>query len=167
MTYMECRHIKSNGCKCKSPALRGMPYCYFHMRLHRSAHAGESKSGAAIDVPAIEDRTDVQLALTRILQELGAKRLKPRDAGLFLYGLQIASQVVDRPHLIFSEEYVQTLTTDKDGDELAPDVYVCNDDDDCEKCPFVETCNKWVYLDNDEEKKDNKDNDRKDTDDDK
>ncbi|MGD0479667.1 MAG: hypothetical protein ABSA42_05815 [Terracidiphilus sp.] len=99
MGYMECRHIKSNGCKCKSPALRDKPYCYFHMRLHRMIHAAKAESAAApgaaldatIEIPVMEDRTAVQFALTQVLQGLGAKRLEPRRAGQLLYGLQIAS----------------------------------------------------------------------------
>ena len=33
----ECRHIKTSGGKCGSPALRGQPYCYFHSRLRERA----------------------------------------------------------------------------------------------------------------------------------
>ena len=37
--YQICRHIMPNGFRCHSPALRGMPFYYFHARLHRLACA--------------------------------------------------------------------------------------------------------------------------------
>jgi len=27
-----CRHIKTNGIRCKSPAINRLPYCYYHFR---------------------------------------------------------------------------------------------------------------------------------------
>jgi hypothetical protein len=33
--YMACRHIEPNGPRCKSPALRGGSFCYFHARSRR------------------------------------------------------------------------------------------------------------------------------------
>lgn len=141
--YMECRHIKANGCKCGAVALRGMPYCYYHMRLHRSAHSIKSvKRDAPIDIPPVEDCTAVQLALSQVLQDLGAKRIDPRRAGQILYGLQIASQIVDhRTKFISADEYVQNPTTDAEGDELGPEKFVCDDEDiDCDDCPFVDRC---------------------------
>ncbi len=30
MQYPLCRHIRTNGLRCKSPALTEAPYCYFH-----------------------------------------------------------------------------------------------------------------------------------------
>jgi len=157
--YMECRHIKTNGCKCQSPALCGMSYCYFHMRLHRAAHGQNGESGAAIEMPVVEDRTSVQLALTRILQEMAARRLKPRDARLFLYGLQIASQIADPPRLAFKDDLVQSLTTNKDGEEIGPDEYVCDDDDDCNECPYSEVCPRSNAGDDDEEDGDDSEED--------
>ena len=155
MGYMECRHIKSDGCKCKSPALREKPYCYFHMRLHRTMHAAKAQSAAApgaasdatIEVPAIEDRSAVRFALTQVLQGLGAKRLEPRRASQLLYGLQIAAQLVERNYGILPSDYVQSLTADEEGDELAPEEYDCDKDEDCNECPYVDKCTNWVADD--------------------
>jgi hypothetical protein len=30
-----CRHLKTNGTRCQSPALNAEPFCYFHLRLHK------------------------------------------------------------------------------------------------------------------------------------
>jgi len=145
--YSECRHIKSNGCKCQPPALRGAAYCYFHRRLHRMQHArkagpvaAEPNSDAALDLPVIEDGAAIQLALTQILQDLGAKRLDPRRAGQLLYGLQIASQILRRPDVNLYSRYVQTVTTGSDGEELGPQQFVCDEDDDCGSCPNSQSC---------------------------
>ena len=148
MIYKECRHIKSSGCKCQAPALRGMPYCYFHMRLHRALHARRTGPPAAtvpatddaINLPAVEDRSAIQLALTQVIQDLGAKRIDPHRAGQLLYGLQIASQLAERSAFVSTSRYVQTVSTGNDGEDIAPDQLVCEEGDDCNKCPYKEAC---------------------------
>ena len=30
-----CRHLKTSGSRCQSPALQGETFCYFHLRLHK------------------------------------------------------------------------------------------------------------------------------------
>jgi hypothetical protein len=42
-----CRHLKTNGVRCRAIALREKPYCYYHDRLHRVIHkqkAAQKKS---------------------------------------------------------------------------------------------------------------------------
>jgi hypothetical protein len=46
--YKERRHSKANGCKCKSPALKDRPYCYYHIRVHKIA---QKLSGIPMDEP--------------------------------------------------------------------------------------------------------------------
>jgi hypothetical protein len=174
MSYMECRHIKSNGCKCQAPSLRDKAYCYVHMRLHRALHRYKALSSPApgavpaaesdlpLDVPAVEDRAAVQLALTQVLQGLGSKTIDLQRAGRLLYGIQIAAQLVERPSSIFSGDYARNVTIDSEGDELGPATYECEEDN-CNKCPYStkDQCQDWHYLD----KKDGK-NDKKNDDDD-
>lgn len=160
MRYMECRHIKSNGCKCQSPALSGMPYCYFHARLHRALHNQKAVSAAApapgpdavLDLPAVEDRTAIQLALTQVLQGMGSMRIDPRRGTQLLYGLQIATQLIDPRESVKTEECVQSVTTSEEGDELGPQEFICDPDvDKCDGCPFVNDCTKWEYTGTDHE----------------
>jgi len=40
--YQLCRHIKTNGQRCQSPALLGSAFCYFHSRVHTMAKAKSS-----------------------------------------------------------------------------------------------------------------------------
>jgi hypothetical protein len=36
--FPECEHVKSNGIRCGSPALRGAKLCFFHHPAAREAH---------------------------------------------------------------------------------------------------------------------------------
>ena len=108
-----------NGSRCHSPALKGMPYCYFHQRLHRLA-AGHSRAPEEpITLPFMEDRSAVQIALAQVLNALGSARLDPRRAGLLLYGLQIAAQNVKQNHALLPAASVHSITHSSDGEELA------------------------------------------------
>lgn len=149
--YTECRHIKTNGLKCESPSLKGMPYCYFHNRLHNLARAPRPAPDEPIDLPVLEDSATIQLALTQILQGVGSKNLDPRRAGLCLYALQIATQHVERNPVIFGDELVQSLDHSPDGDELAPQKHVCGDDEDCDDCPDADFCERCVFLEQEDE----------------
>jgi hypothetical protein len=155
MRYMECRHIKPNGCKCQSPSLRGQPYCYFHIGLHRKLHRGPAaaaasaptsspSSDAILDIPFVEDRTAIQMALTQVLQNLGTRSIDPRRAGQLLYGLQIASQLVD-DSFISQTQYVQTVNLTDDGAELGPEAFGCTGDEECDQCPYAVPgkCDRW------------------------
>jgi len=144
--YTECRHIKANGLRCESPALRGTPYCYFHTRLHNLAKAPKPSPDVSIKLPVLEDSTTIQIALAQVLDELGSSRLDPRRAGLFLYALQIASQHVQHNQYVFKREYIQSLSLSPEGDELAPVKHVCGDDEDCNDCPESDTCEGCVTV---------------------
>ena len=116
---------------------------------NQASGAGSSACDVALDLPVIEDRSAIQLALTQVLQDLGAKRLDPRRAGQLLYGLQIASQILRRPDVNLYSHYVQTVTTGSDGEELGPQQFVCDEDeDDCDTCPHSQTC---THRDEDED----------------
>ena len=100
--YYECRHIMHNGARCHSPALRDTDYCYFHTTLHnrasqlRTSRAKTPKQAEPLDLPLLEDRSTIQVALTRIVERLCSSDLETRRAGLLLYALQIAAQNVER-----------------------------------------------------------------------
>ena len=89
--HSECRHIMPSREKCHAAALRGTPYCYFHTRVHRVAKAKPEPKYAPLKLPVLEDRSAIQLALAQILDALASARIDSKQAGLLLYGLQIAS----------------------------------------------------------------------------
>src|SRR5208283_2651521 len=89
--YMACRHIKPNGLRCKSPALRGHSFCYFHSKLHARVSDDAARFGP-IKLPLPEDPAAIQIAISRIFDGMLTGRLDGKLAGRLLYGLQIASR---------------------------------------------------------------------------
>lgn len=111
-----CQHIKVNGTRCDSPALKGKAYCYFHYRsrLHDAAvspkadgqeptppsqelAARSQELPPAAGIPLngefflLEDANSIQCALQWVLRRILASSIDRRQAALLLYGLQIAS----------------------------------------------------------------------------
>jgi hypothetical protein len=86
--YYECRHILPSGDKCKSPALHGQSFCYFH---HTQRRPTPRTANGTLQLPLIEDAHSIQQSLNAVLHALAAGRLQPRTASLLLYGLQVAS----------------------------------------------------------------------------
>jgi hypothetical protein len=138
--FSECRHIKPSGSKCHSPALRDMPYCYFHASLHRLADAKNRPANEPFQIPPLEDVGAIQIALLQVIDGLGSSRLDPRRAGLFLYAIQIAAQVMPRPAADQPNDVVQTVSADDKGELLAPDESVCEPPADCRKCLLKSQC---------------------------
>ncbi|MGA9585464.1 MAG: hypothetical protein WBQ95_09065 [Terracidiphilus sp.] len=138
--FNECRHIKPNGIKCKSPALRSTPYCYFHTGLYRSRNPSSTNDKEPIILPSLEDCTGVQIALQQVLGALGSSRIDPRCAGLYLRGLQIAARLANMPASNSSEEFVRDLNYENNGDSLAPEKIACEPPQDCLGCDQREQC---------------------------
>jgi hypothetical protein len=123
-----CRHIKSNGTRCKSPALTERPFCFFHNRLydrhagfrHTAATRGYLLPGQHIELTPLEDRDSVQLALSLVINALATGQLEIKRATALLYGLQLASHNAERTR---SEPFAHSivLSTDSlpDGLEVA------------------------------------------------
>lgn len=149
--YNECRHIMPSGKKCHSPALRNKAYCYYHDALHRAGHA--SVTGKAEPMPAIEDASGIQIALTQVLNALNSPYMDTRRAGLLLYGLQIAAQLTSRRTDLNSRtDAVRDLSYADDGEVLAPEKVTCEPLEDCLKCGQRETCENFeLYEDEVEE----------------
>lgn len=138
-----CRHIKTNGERCGSPALRDHAFCYFHRTLtarhpHRPAPdptptiihpldptrelqlAAVNQSN--LNLPPLEDRESIQLAASMIVGALASNSLDTKRASILLYGLQVASANARTLNHHPSLDYVVTETIlTPDGDEIAPD----------------------------------------------
>ena len=86
--YKVCRHIRTSGGRCRAAALRNENFCYYHLsQRHQSI---------TLDLPPLEDRTSIQIAVSRVLASLAAGLIDRRDAGMYLYGIQIAAS--NLPH---------------------------------------------------------------------
>ena len=151
--YFECRHIMPNGARCHSPALRNMHFCYYHTRLHRLANPANSTStpDEPLKLPIIEDRSAIQVALSKVFDALASSKIDTRAAGLYLYGLQIAAQNVERKQDILPFKAVESITHSREGDELAPQLRICEAADKCSNCDLTDTCKDY---DPDEEQDD-------------
>jgi hypothetical protein len=110
-----CRHIKTNGHRCQSPAIIGSVFCYFHRNLRRGHHAASAAKAAplrpetvqyllengqnpaqlatspAFSFPPLEDAESIQLAISRLFAAIAASQIDPVQARSLLYALQIAS----------------------------------------------------------------------------
>jgi len=162
--YFECRHIMPNGARCHSPALRGMHYCYYHTRLHILTRTPKLPDPEPVKFPVPEDSSSIQLALAQVFNQLAAEPIDPHRAGLILYGLQIASQHVQHPTIVFPDQVVQSVTLSPEGEELAPQKHVCVDAEDCNDCPDLHTCERVVWEEEDEDDEEDAE-ENKDTDD--
>src|SRR3954464_4072526 len=83
-----CCHVKANGLRCGSPALRSNVFCYFHDKW---------LNNAADDIlPPLEDGNGVQFALMWVVTNLRKEAFRNGEANIpavkqLLYALQTAS----------------------------------------------------------------------------
>jgi hypothetical protein len=128
MQYTLCRHIKTNGTRCKAPSLTGQSWCYFHHRLHHRhtafRHTAATRAylipGQHIELAALEDRESVQVALSVVINALASGNLDIKRATALLYGLQLASNntrsLRTEP---FAPDVVRTIEPSPEGLDLA------------------------------------------------
>lgn len=161
--YMICRHIKTNGLRCESPALKGTQFCYYHSKVHTVGAEPHLKYGP-LQLPAPEDSAAIQLSVARINDAIVNGRLDLKKATAIFYGIQIAAQFIDRKKYFHQEQTVQSAEQTVQGDELAPGKYICNKDEDCNICPFctVGQCTRWHYVEDKNEDAAASDNDDED-----
>jgi hypothetical protein len=90
-----CRHIRTNGTQCGSPALKDKEKCFYHeqnrpreVELYMD---GERYCDGSIIMPVFEDAHAIQMVIRQVVQLMLTRRIERKDAGLLLYALQIAS----------------------------------------------------------------------------
>lgn len=88
MASRQCTHIKADGIRCGSPALRGRSLCYFH---HHPPDHRPKRQVRAVDVRFPEDATAVQVSLYNVMVAIIDRRIGERRASQLLWALQIAS----------------------------------------------------------------------------
>jgi hypothetical protein len=96
--FRECTHIKTNGIKCHSPAMRGTSLCFYHARARRRAPASKTSKDLPFDLPDLIEPGMIEIAIHEVLSALASGRISPRRAGVLLHGLQLADQKLsERP----------------------------------------------------------------------
>ena len=83
-----CMHVRANGIRCGSPAMRENAFCYFHDQLYNRP-AEES-------FPFLEDAASIQMAIMQVLDGLRRGKLERGVANSLLFGLQTASANLKR-----------------------------------------------------------------------
>ncbi len=95
-----CEHVKSNGIRCGSPALRDQIYCYFHYiwRNHQNDRQPftPDPNGMVWSLPILEDPDAIQMAIQIVLDSVLCDKMELKRASLLLYGLQTAAANVRR-----------------------------------------------------------------------
>ncbi len=90
-----CRHVKTNGTQCGSPAVKDKELCYYHEKNQPQPVElyidGERYSDTHIELPVFEDAHSIQTVIRLVVQLLLSRRIERKDASLLLYALQIAS----------------------------------------------------------------------------
>ena len=102
-----CMHVRPNGLRCGSPAMRGACFCYFHNEYYN----GSSEN----TFPPLEDGNGVQLALMQVVERLRRETFRggavdPRLIKPLLYALQTASH--NLRHTNFDPVLAQPITED-------------------------------------------------------
>ncbi len=128
MKYPICRHIRTNGYQCGSPALATGAFCFYHQEFH-TRHRGFRHteltrkyliSGQHIELNSLEDRDSVQIALSVVINALACGQLEPRRATALLYGLQLASMNSAKLGQRIRGEGVREPELTPEGDQVAP-----------------------------------------------
>jgi len=90
-----CRHVKTKGTQCGSPALKAGELCYYHEHNRPQPVElyidGERYCDSQIVLPVFEDAHSIQTVIRQVVQLMLTRRIERKDAGLLLYALQIAS----------------------------------------------------------------------------
>jgi hypothetical protein len=146
--FNECRRIKDDGQRCRAAALKGKPYCYFHMKFDRMYRRDTP------EIPPLEDSTSVLLAIGQVVRPLNYETIDCRRAGLMLYRLQVAATVTARRQEVNPADSVRSVHN-LAGESvefsdafftgapmLAPENSVCEPPHDCESCPQSDSCEK-------------------------
>jgi hypothetical protein len=115
-----------------------MPYCYHHERLHHTGFKQKPRK-KTLELPPLENRTSVMMALSNVLAALAAGQIDSNSAGRLIYGLQVAAQFAPSGRTAAFNP-VKSLTRTKNGDDLAPELWICTKDDDCALCSFLDGC---------------------------
>lgn len=166
--YRTCRHIKPNGLRCESPALKETYFCYFHSKLH-SLGAEQYEKFGPMRLPTPEGRASIQLSIAKITDALITGRIDPKRAGQLLYAMQIASQNLESHLPDEIDQQVDSMTINSLGEELAPEKFVCDfGKDDCNECPYSteDQCTNWYHAGNEEEEEDEDEHEDEDEDED-
>jgi hypothetical protein len=85
-----CQYLKTNGKSCGSPAMKGTNFCYFHGEARTKRQAEEASN--LQEVPVLEDRLSLQLAITRLCAQLTSRSIDEKTGRILLAALRLAQK---------------------------------------------------------------------------
>jgi hypothetical protein len=85
-----CSHIKVNGVRCGSPALRGEIFCYFHQRMIRGVRT--PPRSRIHPMAMLEDEASIQASLMETINAIVRNQIDVNRARLVLRALHIATR---------------------------------------------------------------------------
>jgi hypothetical protein len=88
MAFKSCTHVKADGLRCGSPALRGESFCYFH---HHSADHRPRTQARVVQIPFPENAAAIQVGIHNLMLAIIDRRIDERRAQQLLWALQIAA----------------------------------------------------------------------------
>lgn len=109
-----CQHIKINGVRCASPALRERSYCYFHRSQRDLRRLRFKNPQGGFELPLLEDANAVHIALQEVAAALIQGRIDRQLSGQLLFALQIAQS-----NLKFIDFEPQQLRAEQDPAEAS------------------------------------------------
>jgi hypothetical protein len=95
-----CTHIKVNGIRCGSPALRQEVFCYFHQRMIRGVRT--PPKSRLHPIAMLENQESIQASLMEIVNALVRNQIDVARARLVLRALSIAVRNAGKTHFEWS-----------------------------------------------------------------
>jgi hypothetical protein len=97
----QCHHYQApTGMRCGSPAMKGEYYCYHHLvktNYKKNQRVLIDPEVTRMEVPPIEDRASIFVALAAVIHRLAENTIDTRRAGQMIYGLQVAMRALEPP----------------------------------------------------------------------
>ncbi len=86
-TVKTCRHIMPTGRTCKSPAMRGGAYCYYH-GPQKSPRRFSKPAESELEIGQIVEPADIPPIAEQILRALASNQISRGKAAIMFQGLQ-------------------------------------------------------------------------------
>lgn len=115
-----CTHIKVNGVRCGSPALRSERFCYFHQRMIRSVKYPDSR---VHHVALLENEEAIQASIMELVNALLRGSIEVKRAEIILRALNTAVRNAHRVHFnIHASDMVRQVPDfeEDDGGTASP-----------------------------------------------
>jgi hypothetical protein len=96
--YPLCRHTKTNGLRCQSPALTDSAFCYHHQKLRRTRRTTVS-SGPGLSTNVLHPLRNANTLLqatNMVLSGIATNQIHPKKAGRMLSALRLAAAELRR-----------------------------------------------------------------------